>query len=52
MNKEKKSIALQKKLIFMRHTRLIKECAKIDPKVEKEMAEEGVAEDVKNWPEY
>jgi hypothetical protein len=28
------------------------ECAKLEPKFEKAMAEEGLAEDVSQWPEY
>jgi hypothetical protein len=52
MRKEKKPIVLQKKSTPMYRARLIKECSKMDPKVEKAMAEEGFTEDMKNWPEY
>jgi metal-responsive CopG/Arc/MetJ family transcriptional regulator len=44
--------AVTEKLKRMRHNRLAKECAKLDPEVEKAMAEEGFSEDMKNWPEY
>ena len=32
--------------------RLAKECAKLDPAVEKALAEEGMGEELKQWPEY
>ena len=44
--------AVSEKLNRMRHNRLARECAKPDPEAEKAMAEEGLAEDVKNWPKY
>jgi metal-responsive CopG/Arc/MetJ family transcriptional regulator len=44
--------AVSEKLNRMRHSRLARECAKLDPEAEKAMAEEGLAEDVKNWPPY
>jgi metal-responsive CopG/Arc/MetJ family transcriptional regulator len=44
--------AVSEKLNRMRHNRLARECAKLDPEAEKAMAEEGLAEDVKNWPPY
>jgi hypothetical protein len=28
------------------------ECKKLDPKFEKAMAEEGLSEDLSQWPEY
>jgi hypothetical protein len=43
---------VSEKLNRMRHNRLARECAKLDPEAEKAMAEEGLAEDVKNWPKY
>jgi len=52
MGKEKKPIVLQKKSTRMCHTRLIKECSKMDSKAERTMAEEGFNEDMKNWPGY
>ena len=33
-------------------TRLARECAKLDPQFEQELAEEGLAEDLAEWPEY
>jgi hypothetical protein len=36
----------------MKRSRLSLECAKLDPKFEKAMAEEGLVEDVSQWPEY
>jgi hypothetical protein len=50
--KKKITGALQKKSARLRHTLLLKECAKLDPKVEIAMAEEGFREDMKIWPEY
>ena len=44
--------AVSEKLKRMRHSRLARECAKLDPKVERATAEEGFNEDMKNWPEY
>lgn len=44
--------ALREKLNRLRKTRLARECAKADPRVEKAMAEEGLAEDLKKWPPY
>ena len=44
--------AVSEKLSRMRHSRLARECAKLDPEAEQEMAEEGLFEDVKNWPKY
>jgi len=44
--------AVREKLICMKRGRLSMECAKLDPKFEKAIAEEGLAEDVSQWPEY
>jgi metal-responsive CopG/Arc/MetJ family transcriptional regulator len=33
-------------------TRLARECAKLDPKFEQNMAEEGVSMKIDQWPEY
>jgi metal-responsive CopG/Arc/MetJ family transcriptional regulator len=44
--------AVSEKLNRLRHNRLARECAKLDLEAEKAMAEEGLAEDVKNWPPY
>ena len=45
-------IALQEKLARLERNRLARECAKLDPQFEKSMAEEGLAEDLSEWPEY
>jgi uncharacterized protein (DUF1778 family) len=36
----------------VRWARLAKECAKLDPKVERALAEEGMSNELKNWPNY
>ena len=45
-------IALAEKLMRARRTRLARECAKLDPKAEKVLAEEGLAGSSDSWPEY
>lgn len=44
--------AVSEKLARMKRSRLSTECKKLDPAFEKAMAEEGLAEDVSQWPEY
>lgn len=44
--------AVQEKLTRMRRGRLARECAKLDPAEEKAMAEEGMSEELAQWPEY
>jgi len=44
--------AVSEKLARMKRSRLSMECAKLDPVFERAMAEEGIAEDVSQWPEY
>lgn len=44
--------ALGEKLERLDRKRLAAECAKLDPEVERKMAEEGMAGDVHEWPEY
>jgi len=44
--------AVEEKLSKMKRTRLARECVKLDKPFEKAMAEEGLAEDVSEWPEY
>lgn len=44
--------AVGEKLARMKRSRLATECAKLKPKLEKAMAEEGLAEDINEWPEY
>ncbi len=44
--------AVCEKLARMKRSRLSMECAKLDPKFEKALAVEGLAEDISQWPEY
>jgi len=44
--------ALREKIERLEHTRLARECAKADPRLERAMAEEGFAKDMEEWPEY
>jgi metal-responsive CopG/Arc/MetJ family transcriptional regulator len=44
--------ALRDKLARMRRTRLERECAKLDPSEEQALAEEGMAWELAEWPEY
>jgi metal-responsive CopG/Arc/MetJ family transcriptional regulator len=44
--------AVEEKLARMERTRLARECAKLDPAFERALAEEGMTEDIAQWPEY
>jgi metal-responsive CopG/Arc/MetJ family transcriptional regulator len=44
--------AVKEKLARIKRTRLAKECAKLDPAFEKTIADEGLTEDLSQWPEY
>ena len=44
--------AVSEKLLRMKHSRLTMECAKLDPVFEKSLAEEGLVEDMSQWPQY
>jgi len=44
--------AVDEKLARLDRTQLARECAKLDPAFEKALAEEGLAEDLSEWPEY
>jgi metal-responsive CopG/Arc/MetJ family transcriptional regulator len=44
--------AVQEKLVRMKRTRLAEECAKLDPKDEQAQAEEGISEELRQWPAY
>jgi metal-responsive CopG/Arc/MetJ family transcriptional regulator len=44
--------ALSEKLQRLARTRLAQECARLDPKEEKALAEEGLAGSLETWPEY
>jgi metal-responsive CopG/Arc/MetJ family transcriptional regulator len=45
-------LSVAEKLSRLRRRRLAEECAKLDPVVEKAMAEEGMAGELASWPEY
>jgi len=45
-------LAVAEKLRRLERTRLARECAKLDPKFEKALAEEGMSEELSEWPEY
>jgi metal-responsive CopG/Arc/MetJ family transcriptional regulator len=44
--------AVAEKLARLERSRLAQECAKLDPAFEKALAEEGLSEDLTQWPEY
>lgn len=44
--------ALRDKLSRLRRTRLARESAKLNPKLEQALAEEGLSQEVAVWPEY
>jgi Arc/MetJ-type ribon-helix-helix transcriptional regulator len=44
--------AVEEKLARLERGRLARECAKLDPALEKALAEEGLSEDSSQWPEY
>ena len=44
--------ALRERLARTNRRRLARECAKMDPLVERTLAEEGMAEDFATWPAY
>ena len=44
--------AVSEKIQRLKRTRLAAESAKLTPVFERELAEEGLAMDVKEWPEY
>ena len=44
--------AVGEKLARMEKSRLAQECAKLDPAFEKALAEEGLSEELAEWPEY
>jgi metal-responsive CopG/Arc/MetJ family transcriptional regulator len=44
--------AVAEKLARLEKSRLAQECAKLDPAFEKALAEEGLSEDLEEWPEY
>jgi Arc/MetJ-type ribon-helix-helix transcriptional regulator len=44
--------AVSEKLERIEKTRLARECAKLDPKFEQELSEEGFETEIDEWPEY
>ncbi len=44
--------AVRDKLDRLERGRLARECAKLSPSSERQMADEGLAEDLAEWPEY
>jgi metal-responsive CopG/Arc/MetJ family transcriptional regulator len=44
--------AIRDKLARLEKGRLARECAKLDPASEQAIAEEGLTEDVEQWPAY
>ena len=44
--------ALRDKLERLDRSRLARECAKLDPIFEQHLAEEGLSEDLEQWPAY
>ena len=43
--------AVTEKLSRLEHNHLASECAKLDPKFEKALAEEGLGQELERWPE-
>lgn len=44
--------AIRDKLRRLKRTRLARECAKLDPPFEQAMADEGLGQEIEQWPEY
>jgi metal-responsive CopG/Arc/MetJ family transcriptional regulator len=44
--------AIRDKLVRLSRTRLARECAKLDASAERAFADEGLALDATEWPEY
>ena len=44
--------ALRDKLERLDRSRLARECAKLDPAFEQQLAEEGLSDDLERWPAY
>ena len=44
--------AVAEKLARLEKTRLTRECAKLDPKFEQDLSEEGLETEMDEWPEY
>jgi len=44
--------AIEEKLGRLERIRLARECAKLDPREERTLAEEGISKELGEWPEY
>ena len=44
--------AVAEKLERLDRTRLARECLKLDPAEEQQLAQEGIGEDLREWPAY
>ena len=44
--------AVREKLLRMKRTRLAEESAKLETVLERKISDEGLAEDMRQWPEY
>jgi len=44
--------AVREKLGRLSHTQLARECLRLNPEQEQALAEEGLREDLSEWPEY
>ena len=44
--------AIDEKLTRLERIRLAEECAKLDPIVEQSLADEGLSQELAQWPEY
>jgi metal-responsive CopG/Arc/MetJ family transcriptional regulator len=45
-------VAIQEKIERLDRTRLARECAKLDPREEQALAEEGMTQELAEWPAY
>ena len=45
-------VAVKEKLARVDRSLLARECAKLDPEYEKALADEGLSEDLSEWPEF
>jgi len=44
--------AVQEKVARLERTRLARECSRLDAAFEQKLADEGLTEDLAEWPEY
>jgi metal-responsive CopG/Arc/MetJ family transcriptional regulator len=44
--------AVAEKLQRLSHSRLARECEKLDPEYERVLAEEGMSAEISEWPDY